>query len=113
MAEKRAHRRIITGSHCNIDCVIADKVKIKDISIGGICLETPRRISAKGIYDMKIITRKNGEEKLKGKVVWATLRRSIKDKVDIIPIYDVGFTFAEQNDKKNTFLEKLTESLSN
>ena len=111
MAEKREHRRIITGSHCNIDCVIADKVKIKDISIGGICLETPRRISAKGIYDMKIITRKNGEEKLKGKVVWATLRRSIKDKVDIIPIYDIGLKFVEQNSNKNKFLKKITEKL--
>jgi len=109
--EKRAYKRFATGSFCNMDCAIADKVKIKDISIGGICLETSRRISAKSIYDMKIIIRKNEGEELKGKVIWSTLSRSIKDKADIIPIYDIGLKFVEQNSDKNKFLEKIIERL--
>jgi hypothetical protein len=109
--EKRTYKRFATGSFCDMDCAIADKVKIKDISIGGICLETSRRISAKSIYDMKIIIRKNEGEELKGKVIWSTLSRSIKDKIDIIPIYDIGLKFVEQNSNKNKFLKKITEKL--
>jgi hypothetical protein len=74
MAEKREHRRIITGSHCNIDCVIADKVKIKDISIGGICLETSKYTNIKFNYSMNFVTKESGEKTLKGKVVWSRER---------------------------------------
>ena len=110
--EKRAYRRIIIGSHCNINCVMADKVKIKDISMTGICLETSRRMHIKSIYSMNFMNKEIGRETLKGKVVWSKLRRSIKDKVNIIPIYQIGIKFIEQNDG-NTYLEKLTESLAN
>ena len=110
--EKRAYKRLITGSHCNIDCAIADKVKIKDISRSGICLETSRRININSIYSMNFVTKGIGEKTLKGNVVWSTLIRSIKDNFDIIPIYQIGIKFIEQNDG-NTYLEKLTKKLAN
>ena len=110
--EKRAYKRFITGSRCDIDSAIADKVNIKDISISGICLETARRINIKSIFSMNFVDKEIGEKTLQGKVVWSTLRRSIKDNVDIIPIYHIGIKFFEQNDGK-TYLEKLTESLAN
>ncbi|MHA2220092.1 MAG: PilZ domain-containing protein [Candidatus Hodarchaeales archaeon] len=108
----REHKRFKTGSHCNIECAIAHNVKIKDISIGGICLETSRYIESKNIYDMKIVTKSNEETFLKGKVVWSSLRKSIKDKADIFPIFDIGLNFIEQNDNKNKFLENITKKLS-
>ena len=112
MAEKRASKRLITGSHCALDCAITNKVKIKDISISGICLETSRRINIKSIYSTNIVNKEIGDKKLKGEVVWSKLRGSIKDKDDIIPIYHIGINFIEQNDG-NTYLEKLNERLSN
>ncbi len=110
--EKRAHKRIITGSHCNIDCIIADKVKIKDISIGGICLETSKYINKKSSYRINFVTKESGEKTLSGNVIWSKLRRSIKNNFDIIPIYQIGIKFIEDNDG-NAYLEKLTESLAN
>jgi hypothetical protein len=109
---KRAYKRFITGFRCDIYSAIADKVKIKDISISGICLETSRRINIKSIYSMNFVAKEIGEKTLKGRVVWSTLRRSIKDNFDIIPIYHVGIKFIELNDGKR-YLEKLTESLAN
>ncbi len=109
--EKRAYERFITGSRCEIDCATSDKVKIKDLSISGVCLETARRINITSIYSMNFVDKEIGGKTLKGKVVWSTLRRSIKDNVDIIPIYHIGLKFIEQNDG-HTYLEKLTEGLS-
>ena len=110
--EKRSFKRLTTGSHCDINCAIADKVKIKDISIGGICLETSRRINTNSIFDMKIVTKGNEEVSVKGKVTWSYLKKSLKDKGDFFPIYDIGFKFIEQNDKENKFLEILTKRLA-
>jgi hypothetical protein len=110
--KNRVFERFKTGSHCDIECAIADKVKIKNISIGGICLETSRHIETRSIYDMKIITKRNEKAALKGEVVWASLRGSIKDKEDIYPVYDIGFKFIEQGDDKKIFLENLTQRLA-
>jgi hypothetical protein len=110
--KNRAYKRFETGSHCNIECAIAHNVKIKNISIGGICLETSRYIETRSTYEMKIITKRNEEAVLKGKVVWASLRESIKDKEDIYPLYYIGLKFIEQGDDKKIFLENLTQRLA-
>jgi hypothetical protein len=51
----RSHKRLKTGSHCSLECAMDHKVKIKDISIGGICLETSQHIDTRNPYDMKLI----------------------------------------------------------
>ena len=38
--DKRKYKRFTAGYYFDIDSDIADKVKIRDISISGICLET-------------------------------------------------------------------------
>ena len=110
--DKRKYKRFTAGYYFDIDSDIADKVKIRDISISGICLETSRRININSIYSMNFVTKGIGEKTLKGNVVWSTLIRSIKDNFDIIPIYQIGIKFIEENDG-NTYLEKLTKKLAN
>jgi hypothetical protein len=110
--EKREHDRLKTGSHCDIECAIAHKVKIRDISIDGIRLETPRHIDTKNTYSMKIVTKRNEEIMLNGEVVSSSLKKSIKEKGNIFPIYDIRLKFVEQNDEKINFLKNLTERLS-
>ncbi|MHA2219384.1 MAG: PilZ domain-containing protein [Candidatus Hodarchaeales archaeon] len=110
--ENRVHKRHKTGSYCNVECAIAKDVKIKDISIDGICLETSQHIDTRNPYDMKLVTKNKEEIMLKGEVVWSSLIKSIKDKDNIYPIYDIGLKFIEQNDYKNKFLEKLIEQLT-
>jgi hypothetical protein len=91
---------------------MAKNVKIKDISIGGICLETSQHIDTRKHYDMKLVIRNKEEMMLRGEVVWSSLIKSIKDKDNIYPLYYIGLKFIEQNDNKSKFLEKLAESLA-
>lgn len=108
----RVHRRYETGSHCSATCTKGSKIKIKDISIGGICLETSQHIDTRNTYVMKLVTRKKNEMMLKGEVVWSSLVKSVKNKDNIYPVYNIGLKFIEQNENKNKFLEKLTERLA-
>ncbi len=110
--ENREQKRFRTGSHCNLECAIAHKVKIKDISMGGICLETSRYVDTKSIYDMLLITKRNEKVLLKGEIVWSALKESRRGKANVYPIYNIGFKFIGQTDSKNKFLEDLTEYLS-
>ncbi len=110
--KNRFHRRHTTGSQCRIECAIAHEVKIKDISMDVICLETSQHIDTRIPYDLKLVTKNKEEIMLKGKVVWSSLIKSIKDKENVYPIYDIGLKFIEQNDRKKRFLEKLTKRLA-
>jgi hypothetical protein len=110
--KSRSHKRNKTGSYCNVECAIDKNVKIKDISIDGICLETSQHIDTRLPYDMKLVTKKRDEIMLKGEVVWSSLTKTIKDKDNIYPIYDIGLKFIEQSNNKIRFLEKLTERLT-
>ncbi len=80
--------------------VLAKYVKIIDISIGGICLETEKRLSVGSQYTIKL----EGKEKdltVRGAVVWSLLKESIKDSTgDIIPIYTAGMKFTDVTEKK-------------
>jgi hypothetical protein len=110
--DNRIHTRHKTGVHCSAECAMAQKVKIKDICIGGICLETSQHIDTRKPYDMKLVTKKKEEIMLKGEVVWSSLVKSLKDKNNVYPLYDIGLKFIEQDDNKNKFLIKLIERLT-
>jgi hypothetical protein len=109
--EKRAYKRLPTASHCDIDCAISDKIKIKDISIGGVCLETSKHIDINTNYSLNFVTKGIGKRNLKGKVVWSELKNSIKDKIDVIPIYQIGLKFIKRNDD-HLYLEHLVNRLA-
>ena len=68
MAEKREYNRLISGSYCDIYCAMADHIKIKDIGIGGICLETSRHLKINSIYSMNFVTNEIGKKTLKAKL---------------------------------------------
>lgn len=110
--ENRLHKRFEIKSYCDVECVVAHDIKIKNISLSGICLETSQHIDTRLPYDMKLVTKKREEIILKGKVAWSSLMQSVKDKNNIYPIYNIGLKFIEMNDKSNNFLEKLIERLA-
>jgi hypothetical protein len=111
--EKRLYERFKTGSDCKLKCAIADKVRIKDVSMGGICLETSRYINTNNIYYMKIVTKKNEEIELAGHVVRSSFIKVRKSKEDISSVYEIGLNFIEQDNDKKKFLKKLAGRLTN
>jgi Tfp pilus assembly protein PilZ len=80
--------------------ILAKFVKILDISIGGLSLQTEKRLNIGNEYTLKI----DSKEKLfsvKGIVVWSVLNNSIKNsKGNIVPIYTAGLKFTDVSDEK-------------
>jgi len=101
MQTRRQHKRYkVDVMQINGKIVLAKSVKILDISIGGVCLQTEKRLNIGSEYTLKI------EEKgrvltVKGFVVWAVLSGSSADSSgSIIPIYKAGMKFIDASDEK-------------
>jgi hypothetical protein len=110
--ENRLYARFKPGYKLKTECDIADKVKIKDISIGGICLETPQQIDTSKVYKIKLNTNKYEKINLNGEVVRSSIREVKVYKGHILPVYETGLLFIEQNSNKMNFLKKLTRTFS-
>ena len=80
--------------------ILAKFVKILDISIGGLSLQSEKRLNIGNEYTLKI----DSKEKVftvKGIVVWSVLNNSIKDsKGNIVPIYTAGIKFTNVSGEK-------------
>jgi hypothetical protein len=111
--EKRTNKRFSPATYYHINFLRTDRVKIKDLSVNGICLETSRYVNRNDTYSMIIITEKDNKIILKGKVVWSYLRKSMKNNGDIYPIYDIGIKFIQQNGIVNNIFNKLTKNFAN
>jgi hypothetical protein len=100
MQPTRRHKRHRGIMEINGRIMFAKYVKIINISIGGICIETDKRLKVGGQYTIKF----DGKGKsltAKGIVVWSLLKDSIKDSLgNIIPIYTAGMKFTDVSDEK-------------
>jgi hypothetical protein len=105
--EKRKSERFETGDMCRGELVFAEKGKIKNISIGGICMEISQHLTIDNIYMIEIVCSKNKKIIPTGVVVWSSFKGTVKKKDDIFPIYEVGLKFIELNDSDKQFLNKL------
>lgn len=80
--------------------IFARFVKILDISIGGLSLQTEKRLNIGNEYTLKIDSKKKALT-VKGIVVWSVLNNSIKDsKGNIVPIYTAGIKFTNVSGEK-------------
>jgi len=111
MQNKRQHERYkIDFIEINGKMVLAKYVKILDISIGGVCLKTEKRLNVGGEYTLKI-EGKGRVLTLRGVVAWASLSESSVDSIgDIIPIYKAGMKFIDvSNEKTNEIVNFIEE----
>jgi Tfp pilus assembly protein PilZ len=80
--------------------VLAKYLKILNISIGGVAVQTDKRMTVGSQYTLKIES-KGKTLNVKGVVVWSVLGESIRDTRDnIIPIYTVGMKFIDTSPEK-------------
>lgn len=84
MEERRLHKRFsVEGIHGNI--LFVSEINIIDISVGGIAIETSRRLKIANEYTFRL---EDAGKKLslKGNVVWAVLKECKKGlHDDVIP----------------------------
>jgi hypothetical protein len=86
----------------------ADTIRIKDISSGGVCLKTKRKLDINSIHTIKIGTPLNGEIKTKSLVVWS----SLKDPDADLFRYESGLKFIEMDDRLKRSLGKFINKIA-
>jgi c-di-GMP-binding flagellar brake protein YcgR len=101
MQNRRQHKRYrIDIMEINGKMGLAKSVKILDISVGGICFQTEKRLNVGGEYTLKL-EGKGRVLTIKGFVVWVILSESLADSGgNIIPMYKAGMKFIDVSDEK-------------
>jgi|Deesub1362B_J571_1020462.scaffolds.fasta_scaffold00125_6 c-di-GMP-binding flagellar brake protein YcgR len=85
----------------------AIEVKIVNISVKGISVESKKPLNINKTYLIKIPLERNKKLELEGEVVWSTLVRLEKTpEGDVVPIYRAGLKF------KNTLSDKAEEIIN-
>lgn len=106
----RTFDRFKPGVKCKAKLIHADEVEIKNISIGGILVETTRRLNVNTNYRIQIISSDNNEVITPtGTVARAFLRGTahIETESNTIPLYEVALKFIGLKDNEKDFIKKL------
>ncbi len=110
--EKRAHKRFKTRSVQRAKVIDIDEFTIKDISIGGICLETSPALNISNIYRIEIVSGDDKKITPKGVVVRSFLKGTQKTKDETVPVYEAGIKFIELDDSEINFLKKFIREIA-
>lgn len=95
--ERRVYARYTSAEKCKASLGSSDLVRIKDISCGGTCLKTSRKIRVNSIMTVKIFPSINGEIMLKASVIWSFRIQK--------RFYETGFKFIEAGDNLKKSIE--------
>lgn len=112
VTEKRQHERFKTGKGHGAEFENSGNVKIKDISMGGICLRTSHHITAGKTCKIKILSTDNKEIILSGVTVHSTLNKAESVRPDDLSRYDTGLKFIEMDNTSRSSLEKFIAELT-
>ncbi|GMR03366.1 MAG: hypothetical protein BMS9Abin21_204 [Thermodesulfovibrionia bacterium] len=107
----RAFERFKTGDKCKAKLILADDVTTKDISVGGILLETTKRLNINNLYRVQIVSSDSKTITPLALVVRSSLTGTIKKKLESLPLYQVAMKFTGLNDKEKVFLDNLIGNL--
>ncbi len=106
----RTFDRFKPGAKCKAKLIHADEVVIKNISIGGILVETTRRLNVNTNYRIQIISSDNNEVITPtGTVARAFLRGTAHTETEsnTVPLYEVALKFIGLKDSEKDFIKKL------
>ncbi len=104
----RVFNRFKTGNRCKAKLILADEVEIKDISFGGILLETTKRLNINKSYRIQIVSSdNNGTIIPMGVVVRALLKGHLNNGHKHLPLYQIALRFTELSKKEKSFLDKI------
>jgi Tfp pilus assembly protein PilZ len=111
MQNRRQHKRYkIDVMEINGKMVLAKSVRILDISIGGVCLQTEKSLNIGGEYTLKMEGR-GRVLTVRGTVAWASLTgSSVDSQGDIIRVYKAGMKFIDvSNEKMNEIVNFIED----
>ncbi|UCH95974.1 MAG: AAA family ATPase, partial [Candidatus Aminicenantes bacterium] len=88
-----------------------DKYEIKNISIGGLCLKTTKRLPINTDCRIEISPAINGKITLKGSVVWSLLMENDSREGGKKPYCEVGLKFKKLSDTQKKPLKKFLRNV--
>jgi hypothetical protein len=104
---RRSKRYNVDTIHGNL--LYSADINIVDISLGGVAIETSKRLNISKEYSLKI-KYKDSILNLRGIIVWSLLSRTKTQKTgEVIPVYKAGMKFAHSMDEKTRELMKFIE----
>ncbi len=106
--ERRMHTRYSNINESPVSFENADTIRIKDISSGGVCLKTKRKLDVDSIHTIKIGPPVNGGIKTKSLVVWSSLKAPDAD----LFRYESGLKFIEMDDRLKISMEKFINNIT-
>jgi hypothetical protein len=104
---ERKDKRFKFTEKISANFILSTEVIIKDISAGGICMETKQRLITNRQYRIQLVSRNNEKQWLKCVVMWSLLKRTILEHNNAIPIYEVGLKFDELNKNQKSFVDEI------
>ncbi len=109
--EKRLFQRYRPGNGYSAKVGHSRKSRIIDISLGGICLRSLKRLADSSKHDINIASPDKKEIMSSGKVVRSSSVQSKSDKNQDSPSFETAFKFEEKNERFKKSLEKLIKGL--
>jgi diguanylate cyclase (GGDEF)-like protein/PAS domain S-box-containing protein len=104
--EKRIAKRYEVENSHKIELVVPDSVRIINISMNGICLETRQRLTKNTAYSVRISPHNEEEEiVLTGFIVWSTVEETASGQGN------EALRFVEMNDSSKNLLKKYLADL--
>jgi hypothetical protein len=108
---RRVYKRFSTGDDCWAELDISQKVKIKNIGLGGACLKTLQPLKTDHLCKIILVPREDEEIALSGVVVWSTRAESELAGDDNLP-YEAGLKFTELSDSIKSSLSEYTNDFT-
>jgi diguanylate cyclase (GGDEF)-like protein/PAS domain S-box-containing protein len=110
--EKRSDERFLARDECSVRFNGSGNIGIKDISSGGICLTSPRRLAPNSIYEIKLVSPARKEITSSGMVIWSSRHKSKPSKNKIAHHYETGFKFIGLNEAARNALDEFITEVS-
>ncbi len=110
--EKRIAKRYDVENEYKIELIVPDSIRIINISMNGICLETRQRLTKNTAYSIRISLNNEEEEMLlTGFVVWSTFKEIDAEQKNGAAYNQSGLRFVEMNDSSKDLLKKYLTDL--
>lgn len=111
--EKRRFKRFKPSDRYRAKLIFSEDTRIKNISLGGILLETTKRLNINNYYRIQI-TSLNKESAITPlcTVARSFLRGTTDEGNDTMHLYEVALEFIKLNDSEKLFLKSIMSGLA-
>ncbi len=111
-SERREHSRYVNVHGLRADLDDVSGLKIKDISLGGICLQAPETFNVKGTCIINIIRPDKKRLTSDAVAVWSRTGKTAGTKEKKVRHFEAGFKFINISDDSQSYLKKCIRSLA-